>query len=100
LGGLVRYYPQVTKEMASKSAREVALYLKRTHGATRVLLFGSTINGDFQADHSDIDLYFEGIPCDRELAVGGMTLCAFPELEMDLFPAAMRLNISPLRLGA
>jgi predicted nucleotidyltransferase len=61
--------------------------LKASHGATRVLLFGSTAKGGFESHHSDIDLYFEGVPYERELAVTGMALCAFPELDLDLFPA-------------
>jgi predicted nucleotidyltransferase len=77
----------MTRELACESARRVAFYLKASHGATRVLLFGSTLGDSFKSHHSDIDLYFEGVPYDRELAVTGMTLCAFPELELDLFPA-------------
>ena len=77
----------MTRELASESARKVASYLKCSHGATRVLLFGSTLKGDFKPGHSDIDLYFEGIPYDREMAVAGMTFCAFPNLELDLIPA-------------
>jgi tRNA nucleotidyltransferase (CCA-adding enzyme) len=77
----------MTKELASESARKVASYLKTSHGATRVVLFGSALKGDFRPGHSDIDLYFEGIPYDREMAVAGMTFCAFPELELDLIPA-------------
>ena len=53
----------------------------------RVLLFGSAVAGKFSPGHSDIDLYFEGVPYERELAVTGMTFCAFPDLELDLFPA-------------
>jgi predicted nucleotidyltransferase len=77
----------MTREPASESARRVASYLKTCHGATRVLLFGSALKGEFRAGHSDIDLYFEGVPYERELAVTGMTFCAFPDLELDLFPA-------------
>ncbi len=77
----------MTKEAASASARRVASYLKTSHGATRVVLFGSAVAGKFTSAHSDIDLYFEGIPYERELAVSGMTFCAFPDLELDLFPA-------------
>ncbi len=77
----------MTRELASESARRVASYLKTSHGATRVLLFGSALAGKFSPGHSDIDLYFEGIPHERELAVIGMTFCAFPDLELDLFPA-------------
>jgi predicted nucleotidyltransferase len=77
----------VTQDLASDAARKVALYLKASHGATRVVLFGSALKGVFRPGHSDIDLYFEGVPYDRELAVTGMTFCAFPDLELDLIPA-------------
>ena len=77
----------VTRELAPESARRVASYLKASHGATRVLLFGSAVAGKFTPGRSDIDLYFEGVPYERELAVTGMTFCAFPDLELDLFPA-------------
>jgi predicted nucleotidyltransferase len=77
----------MTREMASASARRVASYLKTTHGATRVVLFGSALDGKFSSGHSDIDLYFEGVPYAREMAVTGMTFCAFPELDLDLIPA-------------
>jgi hypothetical protein len=84
---LIRYISRMTRELASSSAREVASYLKTTHGATRVLIFGSTVNGEFRIGHSDIDLYFEGIPHEREMVVTGMTFCDFPTLRLDLFPA-------------
>jgi predicted nucleotidyltransferase len=77
----------MTRELASESARKVAFYLKASHGATRVVLFGSTIKGGFESHHSDIDLYFEGVPYERELAVTGVTLRTFPDLDLDLFPA-------------
>jgi len=77
----------MTRELASESARRVASYLKTSHGATRVVLFGSALKGKFRVGHSDIDLYFEGVPYEREMAVTGMTFCAFPDLELDLFPA-------------
>jgi hypothetical protein len=79
--------PSMTSELASASARRVASYLKTSHGATRVLLFGSALASKFSPGHSDIDLYFEGVPYEREMAVTGMTFCAFPDLELDLFPA-------------
>jgi hypothetical protein len=72
--------------LSAASAHRVASYLKTSHGATRVLLFGSALAGKFSPGHSDIDLYFEGVPYECELAVTGMTFCAFPDLELDLFP--------------
>jgi predicted nucleotidyltransferase len=77
----------MTREQAFELARKVASHLKTSHGATRVVLFGSALDGKFKSRHSDIDLYFEGVPYDREMAVTGMTLCDFPNLELDLFPA-------------
>ncbi len=75
----------MTRELASESARRVASYLKTSHGATRVLLFGSALTSDFRPGHSDIDLYFEGVSYDREMAVAGMTFCAFPDRNLETF---------------
>ncbi len=77
----------MTKELASASAHQVASYLKTSHGTTRVLLFGSALAGKHSPGHSDIDLYFQCVPYERELAVTGMTFRAFPDLGLDLFPA-------------
>jgi predicted nucleotidyltransferase len=82
------YFPsKMTRESAIASAREVASYLKQVHGATRVLLFGSSVQGEFLPHHSDIDLYFEGIPYDLEFAIAGKTFCRFAELDLDIIPA-------------
>jgi predicted nucleotidyltransferase len=43
---------------AKKIAREVADYLRREYGATKVLLFGSAVAGNYVTGHSDIDIYF------------------------------------------
>ena len=77
----------MSKEKATALATEVAAYLKSRHGATRGLLFGSTADGTFLPEHSDIDLYFEGVAYEREFEVSGETACAFPSLELDLVPA-------------
>ena len=69
------------------SAREVASYLKKVHGATRVLLFGSSVVGEFLPHHSDIDLYFEGVPYEREFTITGRTFRQFSHLDLDLIPA-------------
>jgi hypothetical protein len=37
--------------------------------------------------HSDIDLFFEGVPRSKESLVTGKTLLAFPELPLDLRPS-------------
>ncbi len=77
----------MSEETAKTLAAEVAAHLKSRYGATRVLLFGSAAEGTFLPGRSDIDLYFEGIDYDREFAVTGKTLCAFPSLDLDLIPA-------------
>jgi predicted nucleotidyltransferase len=77
----------MTKEIATASAREVASYLKKEHGATRVVLFGSSVVGKFFPQHSDIDLYFEGIPYEREFTITGRTFRKFADLDLDLIPA-------------
>ena len=69
------------------SARDVASYLKKVHGATRVLLFGSAVSGEFLPEHSDIDLYFEGVPYEREGIITGRTFRQFSRLDLDLIPA-------------
>ena len=77
----------MTREMALASAQEVASYLKKVHGATRVLLFGSAGQGKFLEHHSDIDLYFEGVPYESECLITGKTFCFFPHLDLDLMAA-------------
>jgi predicted nucleotidyltransferase len=74
----------MTREFALASAKEVAAYLKREHGATRVLLFGSSVHGRFLEHHSDIDLYFEGIPYEKECLITGKTFCRFASFDLDL----------------
>ncbi len=77
----------MTREFATATVREVASYLKKEQGATRVLLFGSVVGGSFFPEHSDIDLYFEGVPYDREFTIVGRTFRRFADLELDLIPA-------------
>ena len=77
----------MTKEFATASAREVASYLKKEHGATRVMLFGSSVAGEFLPEHSDIDIYFEGVPYEQELAITGRTFRKFSDLDLDIIPA-------------
>ena len=50
------------------SVREVASYLKRVPGATNVLLSGSVAAGKYLPEHSDIDIYFEGMAPQDEQA--------------------------------
>jgi hypothetical protein len=77
----------MTRDFALASAKEVAEYLKKEHGATRVLLFGSSVQGEFLENHSDIDIYFEGVPYERECLITGKTFCLFPHLDLDLMAA-------------
>jgi len=77
----------MTRESAVAAAHEVAEYLKKVHGATRVLLFGSCAQGKFLEEHSDIDLYFEGVPYEREGIIAGKTFLQFSNLDLDLIPA-------------
>jgi predicted nucleotidyltransferase len=79
----------MTREIAMASAREVASYLKRVHGATKVLLFGSVVEGKFLPEHSDIDIYFEGIAPKDECFVAGKTFLDFVDLDLDLIPAGI-----------
>jgi predicted nucleotidyltransferase len=79
----------MTRELAMASAREVASYLKRVHGADKVLLFGSVAGGKFQPEHSDIDIYFEGIAAQEECFVAGKTFLDFVDLDLDLIPAGI-----------
>ncbi len=77
----------MTQAEARLAAARVAAFLKE-HGASKVILFGSTVQGEFYPHHSDIDLYFEGIPVDRESQVLCDTFIAFPDLPLDLLPSA------------
>lgn len=77
----------MTRETALTSAREVAAYLKKVHGATRVLLFGSATGESFLPKHSDIDIYVEGLPYEKECLVTGETFLRFVDLDLDLMPA-------------
>ena len=51
----------LTAKRARTEAKKVANYLRRKHGATTVILFGSALRSeDFSPNRSDIDIYFEG----------------------------------------
>ncbi len=78
---------RMTHETALASAREVASYLKKVHGATKVVLFGSAAGRTFLPRHSDIDLYVEGLPYEKECLVTGETFLRFVELDLDLVPS-------------
>ena len=65
------------------AAKNVAGFL-RSLGARRVVLFGSLVTGSYLPGSSDIDLFFEGVPRDKETLVAGKTLLEFPELPLEL----------------
>jgi predicted nucleotidyltransferase len=67
-------------------ARQVAVFLKKEYGATRVMLFGSLADGFFKS-HSDIDIYFEGIPSNRILRAAADCTETFRKYRLDLTPA-------------
>ena len=77
----------MTQEIALSSAREVASYLKKVHGATRVFLFGSAAGTSFLPKHSDIDIFVEGLPYEKECLVAGETFLQFVDLDLDLMLA-------------
>ncbi|MDR1145082.1 MAG: nucleotidyltransferase domain-containing protein [Verrucomicrobiales bacterium] len=86
---------------AKKIAREVADYLRREYGATKVLLFGSAVEGNYVTGHSDIDIYFEGVPKECELWVLGDVLDKFP-YAIDYRPAGLchkEFRDAVLRMG-
>jgi predicted nucleotidyltransferase len=68
-------------------ARQVASFLKKEYGATRVILFGSLAKGFFEKD-SDIDIYFEGTAKSRILDAAGHCLEVFRKYDLDLIPDA------------
>jgi predicted nucleotidyltransferase len=66
----------------------VADYLCREYGAIKVLLFGSAVADNYVTGHSDIDIYFEGVPKDCELWVLGDVLGKVP-YAIDYRPAGL-----------
>jgi predicted nucleotidyltransferase len=77
---------KISKPAAIRAAKSVANFLRRS-GARRVVLFGSLLSDSYLPGHSDIDLFFEGVPRSKESLVTGKTLLAFPELPLDLRPS-------------
>jgi predicted nucleotidyltransferase len=75
----------LTAKRARTEAKKVANYLRRKHGATTVILFGSALRSeDFSPNRSDIDIYFEGCPSDRENEIAGETERNFLSLPLEL----------------
>jgi predicted nucleotidyltransferase len=73
---------------AIEVAKEVAHHLRSRFGATRVLLFGSLACGNAAAGFSDIDIYFEGVPCSKVDEVTGRLMCHFSSYDIDFWPDA------------
>jgi predicted nucleotidyltransferase len=74
---------------AKQVARKVADCLRHEHGATKVLLFGSVVDGFYVLGHSDIDVYFEGVPHGDEMTVTGRLMLEFAEYDIDFRPAGL-----------
>ena len=63
--------------------------LRSHYGATRVILFGSVVEGFYVPGHSDIDIYFE-LPDEKdEWHVTGGLMMEFSKYDIDFRPAGM-----------
>lgn len=74
--------------MMSDSPVEIAGRIDKClkeQGATRVLFFGSLVDGDFDPKYSDIDVYFEGVPREKCNAVWMETLSRFSSQSLDIW---------------
>lgn len=65
-----------TTEIRMKELIDKAVAILRTYGATEVYLFGSARSGDFDLEHSDIDLAVRGIPTKDFYSAVGETMCS------------------------
>ncbi|MDR1304746.1 MAG: nucleotidyltransferase domain-containing protein [Verrucomicrobiales bacterium] len=74
---------------AKRVARRVADCLRRRYGATKVLVFGSVVDGFYVPGHSDIDIYFEGVPREDEMSVTGRLMLDFADYDIDFRPAGL-----------
>ncbi len=69
-----------------KQIREViekAAAILRTYGATEVYLFGSARGGNFDFEHSDLDISVSGIPGKGFYSAVGETMCSIG-MELDV----------------
>ena len=69
-------------------AKDVARFLRDEFGATRVLLFGSAVSGNYTPRYSDIDIYFEGVPVESVDEVTGRAMWRFAHYDLDFWPEA------------
>ena len=65
-----------TIETRMKELIEKAVAILHTYGATEVYIFGSSRSGDFDFEHSDIDLAVKGIPAKDFYVAVGETMCS------------------------
>jgi predicted nucleotidyltransferase len=73
------------RERARMVADKMAAHLRAAYGATRVVLFGTVVSGNFHA-HSDIDIAAWGIR-DEDWSVAYSDIACFDrEFEGDLVP--------------
>ena len=72
------------REMAWTAAREAADLLRSRYGATRVLVFGSLVEGTHFGERSDIDLAADGLHPSDHFAALGHLLGLSPDFEFDL----------------
>lgn len=63
-------------ETQMKALIEKAAAILGSYGATEVYLFGSARCGDFDLEHSDIDLAVRGIPAKDFYGAVGETMCS------------------------
>lgn len=75
----------IAADTALSLAIEIADFLKKKYGASRVLLFGSRAKERFTPD-SDIDIYFEGVSPDTALRAVGDCISLFGEESIDYRP--------------
>lgn len=69
---------------AKKEAKKAANALKQRFGISEVFLFGSLLNVDKFAAHSDIDLAVEGMPVDDFYKAHSMLMDMIDGFEFDL----------------
>ena len=76
----------VPLEEALQVAQAVAERLRTHYGATRVVLFGSVVEGFYVPGHSDIDIYFE-LPNEKdEWRTTGSLMLEFSKYDIDFRP--------------
>jgi len=72
------------RRAAALALAKAAALLREQHGATRVLLYGSTAHGLWFTNESDIDLAVEGITADRFWRAWSAVAALDPAFEINL----------------